>query len=449
MRASGAQMPTEPIDLEDLTRRMLISKKSEVEILKRLAEASGSEEWARAILQEVRTTERLDGVTSEALRQILTYPKSGVSAGSGGLGCRGEGDFHIHRRIADLAGKGGVLGATDQDDSGVVSMDKRGRLVAVTVDGVHSRLDRFPFLMGFHVARAALRDLVVTGARPLALFADVHIGNDGDVGKVLDLTAGISTVGDALGFPLVAGSTLRIGGDMVLGERLTGGVGAVGIIVHLTPRKAVRPGDVLIMTEGAGGGTIATTALFNGMGDVVEATLNLKTLRSGLALLGSKLIGRVHSMTDVTNGGIRGDALHMALSSRARIELDHEIFLGLLDPRVLRMLEKLDIDPLGVSIDSILLSTGPRQAKAIVSLFKRNGVRAGVVGRVSKGKGVLITTDGRLEELRPRFREAAYTPIKKVVDRPPADQLGMEARIDEAARRAMEKKRIVLKMLGR
>jgi len=445
-------MPTEPVDLEDLTRRLLVSKKAEAEILKRLSEASGSEEWAKAILQEVRTTERLDGVTSDALRQILTMPKSGVSAGTGGLGCRGEGDFHIHRRIADIAGKGGVLGATDQDDSGVVSMGKarKGRMVAVTVDGVHSRLDRFPFLMGFHVARAALRDLVVTGARPLALFADVHIGNDGDVGKVLDLTAGISTVGDALGFPLVAGSTLRIGGDMVLGERLTGGVGAVGVIVHLTPRKAVRPGDLLIMTEGAGGGTIATTALFNGMGDVVEATLNLRTLRSGLALLGSKLMSKVHSMTDVTNGGIRGDAMHMAKVSGARIELDPEAFLGLLDPVVLRMLERLDIDPLGVSIDSILLSVSPRDAKAVIGLFKRNGVRAAVVGRVRTGKGVFLSTDGGgLKELRSRFRESPYTPIKKVVDRPPADQSGMEARIDDAARRAMEKKRMVLRMLGR
>jgi hydrogenase expression/formation protein len=443
-------MPREPLDLEDLTRRMLLSKRTEAEILKRLSEASGSDDWARAILQEVRTTELLEGVTSEMLREVLIVPRSGVSAGEGGLGCRGDGDFHIHTKIAEIAGKGGVLGATDQDDSGVVPLKgaRRGPMVAVTIDGVHSRLDRFPFLMGFHVARAALRDLVVTGAWPLALFADVHIGNDGDIGKILDLTAGISTVGDALGFPLIAGSTLRIGGDMVLGERLTGGVGAVGSIVHLTPRKAVRSGDVLIMTEGAGGGTIATTALFNGMGDVVEATLNLKTLRSGLALLGSRLIHRVHSMTDVTNGGIRGDAFHMARSSKVRIALDQEAFLGLIVPEVRRMLEKLDIDPLGVSIDSILLSVAPKDAKAIIGLFKKKGVKAAIVGQVRKGKGVYLAMDaGRVEELRPRFRESAYTPIKKVVDRPPENLTSIKVRIDEAAKKAIEKKRMVLKRL--
>jgi len=443
-------MPTEPMDLEDLTRRMLLSKRTEAEILKRLSEASGSDDWARAILQEVRTTELLEGVTSDMLREVLTVPRSGVSAGEGGLGCRGDGDFHIHSKIAEIAGKGGVLGATDQDDSGVVPLKgaRRGPMVAVTIDGVHSRLDRFPFLMGFHVARAALRDLVVTGAWPLALFADVHIGNDGDIGKILDLTAGISTVGDALGFPLIAGSTLRIGGDMVLGERLTGGVGAVGSIVHLTPRKAVRSGDVLIMTEGAGGGTIATTALFNGMGDVVESTLNLRTLRSGLALLGSRLIHRVHSMTDVTNGGIRGDAFHMARSSKVRIDLDLEAFLGLIVPEVRRMLEKLDIDPLGVSIDSILLSVTPKDAKAIIGLFKKKGAKAAIVGQVRKGKGVFLTRDpGKVEELRPGFRESAYTPIKKVVDRPPEDLTGIKVRINDAARKAIEKKRMVLKSL--
>jgi hydrogenase expression/formation protein len=447
-------MPTEPIDLEDLTRRLVLSKKDEKEILRRITEASGSEEWAKAILQEVKATEFLDSVTSKELKDILTYPRSGVSAGAGGLGCRGEGDFHIHNKIAQIVGKGGVIGVPEQDDSGIVTIDgkkgKKGSMVAVTIDGVHSRLDRFPFLMGFHVARAALRDLVVSGARPLALLADVHIGNDGDVGKVLDLTAGISTVGDALGFPLIAGSTLRIGGDMVLGERLTGGVGAVGVVVHLTPRKAVRTGDVLIMTEGAGGGTIATTALFNGMGNVVESTINLKTLRSGLALLGSKLINRVHSMTDVTNGGIRGDALHMASSSKVRIDIYQKAFLSMIEPKVSKMLNALDIDPLGVSIDSILLSMAPKDAKSIVGLFKKKGVKAAVVGKVSKGSGVfLILEAGKTQEMKHRFRESAYTPIKKVVDKPPHDLSEIKARIDGSALKAIEKKKRLLKRLAK
>ncbi|CEG13008.1 hypothetical protein MSIBF_A3080004 [groundwater metagenome] len=39
-----------------------------------------------------------------------------------------------------------------------------------------------------------------------------------------------SAVSELADVPLVAGSTLRIGGDMVIGERMVSSVGAVGII---------------------------------------------------------------------------------------------------------------------------------------------------------------------------------------------------------------------------
>lgn len=444
-------MGKEPIDLEELARLLVRSRTSDAEILQRLSEAADSGHWARAVLSEVHTTESLDGVTSSSLKRILLTPEAGATAGEAGLGCRGEGDFYIHGKIAQIAGSGGVIGVPDQDDSGVVRIPKRGKgeqLVAVAVDGVHSRLDHFPFLMGFHVARATLRDIVVSGARPLALFSDIHIGNDGDVGKIFDFTAGATTVGEALGFPLVAGSTLRIGGDMVLGSRLTGCIGAVGVVEHLTPRKGVRSTDVLVMTEGAGGGTVATAALFNGKGEVAGATINLKTLKAGLALLDSRLIKQINSMTDVTNGGIRGDAFHMSEVSGVGIVLDQKAFNGLVDDRVLGMLRGLDIDPLGVSIDTILLSVGKSDVKGLVEFFDSVGVRADIVGKAKKGKGVtLVKEDGTSEVLGPRFREAPYTPIKKLVDQPPHDLKGQKKAIDKAMRQAEKKKRMVLKML--
>ena len=129
---------------------------------------------------------------------------------------------------------------------------------------MHSRLSHFPFLAGFHVTRATLRDVYVMGAAPVALLSDIHVADDGDVAKIFDYTAGIAVVAEAMGVPLVTGSTLRIGGDMVLGDRMTGCVGAVGVADYLTARKETRPGDIILMTARAGGGTIATTALNSG-----------------------------------------------------------------------------------------------------------------------------------------------------------------------------------------
>jgi hydrogenase expression/formation protein len=49
---------------------------------------------------------------------------------------------------------------------------------------------------------------------------------------------------------------------MVLGDRLVGAVGAVGTSSDVpTARSEAEAGDVIIMTEGSGGGTITTTAI--------------------------------------------------------------------------------------------------------------------------------------------------------------------------------------------
>ncbi|MGB9902971.1 AIR synthase related protein, partial [Methanothrix sp.] len=255
-----------------------------------------AESLAGAVLQEARATLNPRG-------DVFELHGSGVSMGEFGVGSRGLGDFYMHTKIAEVIGRtGAVVDSSELDDSGVVRAGDR--YLVVTVDGMHSRLSDYPFLAGFHVTRAALRDILVMGAKPVALFSDVHLADDGDVAKVLDHIAGIATVGELVNVPLITGSTLRIGGDMVIGDRLTGCVGAVGIAERITPRKDASPGDVIIMTEGAGGGTICAAALYYGMHDVVEETLNIKFLEAAGALIDESL--EIHAMTDVTNGGIRG-----------------------------------------------------------------------------------------------------------------------------------------------
>lgn len=212
---------------------------------------------------------------------------------------------------------------------------RRGaRLLTVTVDGMHSRLSDYPFLAGFHVTRAALRDVYVMGAKPVALLSDVHLADDGDVSKLFDHIAGIATVSELIGVPLITGSTLRIGGDMVIGDRLTGCVGAVGVSDKLTARKSARPGDVIMMTEGAGGGTICSAALYFDRHEVDE-TLNIKFLEASEAGL-LKVNAQIHAMTDVTNGGIRGDAKEISYTAGVKLIFEEERMRRLVNPRCLR-----------------------------------------------------------------------------------------------------------------
>lgn len=391
-----------------------------------------ADKLAQAVLEEARATLNPRG-------DVFSLQNSGVTMGDFGVGSRGSGDFYTHTKIAEVIGRtGAVVDSTELDDSGVVKAD--GSYIVVTVDGMHSRLSDYPFLAGFHVTRAALRDIYVMGSRPVALLSDIHLADDGDVAKLFDHIAGISTVSELTGVPLVTGSTLRIGGDMVIGDRLTGCVGAVGVADRLTPRKDAKPGDVIMMTEGAGGGTVCAAALYYGWHEVVDETLNVKFLKACEALIKKDLT--IHAMTDVTNGGIRGDAKEISYTAGVKLAFEEERMHKLVNPKVQNMLEVLEIDYLGVSIDALLIIAPEDQSREIARTIRGTGVAIDIIGSVENGKGAELHIDGVATDFSPRFRESAYTPLKKVIGQDAKrDFSEMKERVDHAACLAIAKKK--------
>ncbi|MGV8175788.1 MAG: AIR synthase-related protein [Methanothrix sp.] len=387
---------------------------------------------ARAVMEEAKATLHPRG-------EVFSLESVGVSMGDFGVGSRGSGDFYTHTKIAEVIGRtGAVVDSGQLDDSGVVRAE--GKFITVTVDGMHSRLSDYPFLAGFHVTRAALRDVYVMGAKPVALLSDIHLADDGDVSKLFDHIAGIAAVSELIDVPLITGSTLRIGGDMVIGERLTGCVGAVGVSDSLTPRKSARPGDVIMMSEGAGGGTVCAAALYYGRHEVVDETLNIKFLEASEALLKEDLT--IHAMTDVTNGGIRGDAKEISYTAGVKLTFEEEKMRHLVNPRVLEMLDSLEIDYLGVSIDALLIIAPPEMAEPIARTIRDAGVAIDEIGIVEEGQGAFLQMDGKVSDFSPRFREAAYTPIKKAVGQDAMRNVEeMKAKVDQAALNAVNKKR--------
>ncbi len=404
-----------------------------------------AEALANAVISEARTS-----LNAASSNKILALHECGVSMGDFGVGSRGEGDFYTHEKIAEVIGStGAVVDSGHLDDSGVVRAG--GQYLVLTVDGMHSRLSDYPFLAGFHVTRAALRDIYVMGARPVALFSDIHVADDGDVSKIFDHVAGISAVGEVMNVPLITGSTLRIGGDMVIGERMTGCVGAVGIADSITPRMDAEPGDTIIMSEGAGGGTISTTAIYYGMPEVVEETLNVRFLTACEVLMNAGLTDSIHCMTDVTNGGLRGDCVEIARTAGAKLVVQESAIRGLVNRQVMEMLETHEIDYLGVSLDALLIMAPENAAEGIISTLGEAGVSACRIGRVESGSGTALVVDGAETDFTHKFRESAYTPIKKVVgETARRDRDEMKRLIDGAARAAVEKKqRLVEKLSAR
>ena len=420
-------------DLEERLAEMIVEVKGE-----RITRAH-AERLAKAVLEEARATLSPRG-------DVFDLPVAGVTMGEFGVGSRGLGDFYAHEKIAEVIGEtDAVVDSRQLDDSGAVEVG--GRYIVLTVDGMHSRLSDYPFLAGFHVTRATLRDIYVMRARPVAMFSDIHLADDGDLSRLFDHLAGIAAVGELTGVPLITGSTLRIGGDMVIGDRLTGCVGAVGVSDRLSPRKDAAPGDVILMTEGAGGGTVCAAALYYGRHEVVDETMNIKFLEAASVLLEQEV--EIHAMTDVTNGGIRGDAKEISKTAGVKLIFQEERMARLVNRRVLEMLEDLEIDYLGVSIDALLIIAPPSSAGEIVRAVRGAGVEIDAIGRVEEGRGVELHADGGVMDFEPRFRESAYTPIKRAVDEGPAREfLEMREKVDRAAERAIAKKRRFVERIG-
>lgn len=407
---------------------------------------------AESVIDEVRTTLNLKNSDDDFLKEITEVPKADIAMGEMGVGSRGAGDFFVHRKIAEIVSStntSSLVNPSEQDDGGVVKANSPNDELYITtaVDGIHSRLSEYPFLGGFHVTRATLRDICVMGADPVSILSDVHLADDGDVGKIFDFTAGVAAVSELVDVPIVAGSTLRVGGDMVLGDRFVSAVGSVGVSNYPpTARKGATDGDIILLTEGSGGGTITTTALYNGFFDVIWDTLNVNFVQASHALFEADLIKDIHAMTDVTNGGLRGDAHEISNTTGVGLEFYEEEIRKMVAPNVLDMLEKLDIDPLGVSTDSLMLIVPPEIVDDVKNAVSKVGVDISEIGIVNtSGEPILIKEDGNSDKLVPLFREAAYTKIKKLVgETTPEDFEIMKEKVQKASDNAIRKKEKVI-----
>ncbi len=409
---------------------------------------------ALAVIQECENSAKK--AKDPVVKSILEIPTGGVTIGKQGVGCRGLGDFFVHKLIAEIAetGQKPDLAPTSLDDAGAVKIEQKSNdseedtYIVSKMEGMHSRLSDFPFLAGFHVTRAALRDLLVKGSKPISVMVDVHLGDDADVGKLFDFMAGISAVCELANCPITAGSTLRIGGDMVIGTRLTGGIAAIGTAKHLLARRNIEVGDIILMTEGAGGGTIATTALYGGQPDVVKETLNIKFLEACQALLEAGLLPKIHAMADVTNGGLRGDLFEIDYEANTGVIVDESVVRGLVNPRVLALLDATGTDYLGVSLDALLIYCPPEVEGKIVQAISQQGVKIARIGEVTGSKEVLFkTVEGTVTSL-PRFRESAYTPVKKEIgEDTPANQDARNEIVQEVMARALEKRTQIVQFI--
>jgi hydrogenase expression/formation protein len=451
-------------DLEGLTRRLITQNKTDEEILKRLVQEyidfkdinrESAYTLASAILTECKKSD-ISKISEPFIKELLDINMANVSIGKQGVGCRGVGDFFVHKLLAELSEtkKKPFLSPTSLDDAGAVNLSDMSNfngtdniIIVSKMEGIHSRLSDFPFVCGFHVTRACLRDLYVKGAEPISIMIDVHLADDADVGKLFDFMAGISAVAEISGVPITAGSTLRIGGDMVIGNRLVGGISAVGVARNkLLARRNIQVGDKILMTEGAGGGTITTTAIYSGNHNVVNETMNVKFLEACNVLLKADYLNDIRAMCDVTNGGLRGDLYEINYESKSGVTIYEQIVRELVNPVVLELLEKVGVDYLGVSLDALLIYCSDTISEQIISDLASKNIKCSEIGYVDNSNQVNMIYEGEEKKsILPKFRESAYTKIKQEIgEETPEMKLEMERKIEKAATEALKKRQKII-----
>jgi len=460
-------------DLEGLTRRLIQKGKSDEEILKRLIQEYSdfkdinenvAMRFARAILEECRKSD-VSLVSDPFINLILEFEKSNITIGRQGVGCRGVGDFFIHKLLGEVSETENkpYLSPKSLDDAGAILVSeiknifnkpvKNEDLIVVSkMEGIHSRLSDFPFICGFHVTRAALRDLYVKGSKPISIMIDAHLGDDADVAKLFDFMAGVSAISELTGVPITAGSTLRIGGDMVIGNRFVGGIAAIGLATkNLLARRNIQEGDKILMTEGAGGGTISTTAIYSGHHEIVKETINIKFLEACEKILNSNYVEEIRAMCDVTNGGLRGDLYEINYEAKCGVTIFEQEVKNLVNPNVLNLLETVGVDYLGVSLDALLIYCSSVITDRIISDLNEINVKCKEIGYVDNSMEVSMVFEGKEKKnILPRFRESAYTKIKQEIGEETPDTINvMEKNVERAARQSLNKRKKIIDYINR
>ena len=125
---------------------------------------------------------------------------------------------------------------------------------------------------------------------------------------------------------------------------------------------------------------------------------NISVLKEGKI---AKEIG-VNSMHDITEGGLLGALFEVAMASNKGFEI-YEDKLPILDITK-KLAKEFSIDPLRlISSGSMLITTS--KARELVLALNEYGIKATIIGKITKNRGILISNGVELEVEEPKRDE--------------------------------------------
>jgi len=292
-----------------------------------------------------------------------------------------------------------VLGPGVGEDAALV--DLGDQVLVVHTDPITGAVEN----IGWFSVHVSANDVATRGARPRWLTTLILLPEGATSEAALGIARQIREAADEIGAVVVGGHTEvtpRL--DRPIVATTAFGVARRDRVVYTANAK---PGDVLVLTKGAGvEGTAILASDFRDRlaGRVSEEVVErARGFARELSVVREAMIaveaGGVHAMHDATEGGVLGAVQEMAIASG----LSATVFEERVPVRkeTAEICRALGVDPLKlISSGSLLIAVEEASLDRLVERLAEAGITAAPIGRLERGEGVTLhRRDGSVERI--------------------------------------------------
>jgi phosphoribosylformylglycinamidine synthase II len=276
-------------------------------------------------------------------------------------------------------------------DAAVLRVDGTDRGIALTIDGPGRMCLLDPATGAAMAVAEAARNLVCSGARPLALTDCLNFGNPEKPEVFWQFSQAVVGMSDAcrkLGIPVIGGNVSfynETGASTIVPTPVVGMVGVLEDLGHICRQGFGEPGSVVVLlgvnTDELGGSEYVRLAMGRTAGHVPLLDLEREKAVQELCLAGIRR-GLIQSAHDVSDGGLAVTLAESCISGRTGADLS--LPAGIRSDALL----------FGEAPSRIVVTVGAGDPQALVHMARETGVPLTVLG-MTGGTLLNISVSGK------------------------------------------------------